>query len=127
MIKLIDQKRGLFLTVLLVLQAIGLAFGVLGLLGVGAMVATTGLPAWYLPLTVVSLVLSAATLYGIWKWKKWGVYALVASYVLSLGTTFMSSQSAQAPAGAMYGGVAVTLVIAGLWYWAIYKKWKNFK
>lgn len=128
MAKSIGGERGLFLSVLFDLSAIGFVLGAFALLSPGiSNLSYSTLPEWYRPLNYISLVISAATLYGIWMWKKWGIYLLAVGYVLSLGSTFMVYSGTEAGAVGMYGGVVGIVVMAGLWYWAIYRKWSKFK
>jgi hypothetical protein len=126
------SDRGIFLTVLLALSALGLALGVIGLFAVNALPTTAVLPGWYKMYEIASLVISAAVIYGIWNWKKWGVYLLAVGYILGLVVNFMITGSLYSSMGAaggaaQAGGIVGTLVIIGLWYWAIYRKWSLFR
>lgn len=120
--------RGLFLMILLVLGIIGIVLSAFALLSGKMAMAVMGMPSWMPAYQLLSVVVSAASLYGIWQWKKWGVYLLVALYLIQVVMDLsLSAEGVGSIKYSMYGGVIGTLVIAGLWYWAIYRKWSLFK
>src|SRR5476649_1436355 len=81
-----SKNRGVFLTILLIygiLQAILLFFS-----GFIYPITTFGLNTTAGRLTLLVSVFEfvplIVALYGIWKWKKWGVYSLVAYILISI-------------------------------------------
>jgi hypothetical protein len=111
-----EQERGGCLTVFLVLSFIGSLLGLVGtvMLSSGSnALAGTGynfvLPSWYLPVAVISIVVHLVAIYGVWTWKKWGVYLLIAEYVFSFFITLSTNGIAYA-----LGGMVVSGLI--LWY-----------
>jgi hypothetical protein len=62
-----------------------------------------------LPFYALVFLVSAISIFGIWKWKKWGVYGLTGSWVITgiLNLVFVSPT----PAPYSYTFVAVLLVI----------------
>ena len=117
------MKRGKFLTVLLVLTALLLFLGIISQI-VNLFIDLGPNPfleqsSFAIIIHTVILGLSFLSLYGLWKWKKWGVYMLVGVFIAS----FLHEYS-------VIGGIVVgnifDLLFAGLWIWAIKRKWKYF-
>jgi hypothetical protein len=83
-------ERGGCLTIFLVLVIIGEALGIIGMLLGGAAMqqqyATLGIsmPSWYTPVSIVAGILALVGAVGMWMWKRWGIYAMAASFVLTL-------------------------------------------
>ena len=79
------------------------------------------LPSWYSMYAVAGLASNVAIIIGIWMLKKWAAY-LLASYFFSKALFdyfFLQPHS-------MIGVYVTTIVGAGLWFWAIYRKWELF-
>ncbi len=119
------KNRGLFLTILLIWGIIGalLIFfsGIIyPLVGMGSHTVSL-----ILLISVLEFVSLAGALHGIWKWKKWGVYALVAYIAISLVSTLVFAVKLYG--GYAFGGIIIALLGAVLWFWAIQRKWSYFK
>ena len=90
-------------------------------------------PAWTVIYTPVIGVISIVALYGIWQWKQWGAYLLFASIAVSLfETAFLIQGYIQFPPHISKQGIVLytelnMAVEAGLWFWAVYRKWKYFE
>ncbi len=41
-------------------------------------------PAWAIYLLIVATVVNAVTAYGVWTWKRWGLYGFVASFLVAM-------------------------------------------
>ena len=67
----------------------------------------------------IILGLSLLSLYGLWKWKKWGIYMLIAVFIASFLQEYLVI-------GGIVFGHIFDLLFAGLWIWAIKRKWKYF-
>ncbi len=120
--KSVDQTRGAFLTVLIVISALSGLLSLVSSLGGNAAFMALGisLPAWYPIYLFLLNIASFVALYGVWMLKKWGVYVLATTFVLTLLNTmvFFSSQGFSLQLG--------LVIIDGLWFWAIYRKWSVF-
>ena len=79
------------------------------------------LPPWYPLYVVFSLALNIAIIIGMWKMKKWSVYLLIVYFATKIPTELFMFRPVQQVAT-----FATTLVGAGLWFWAIYRKWSLF-
>lgn len=116
-----NNKRGTFLTVLIIISAI---FSFPSIFTIGetkSIEMLTGVPVPWFPLfSLVSLVMTYASLYGMWTLKKWGVYLLIAVNVLQIGVLAYIMPE-------LLKGLWLTVVFIGLWTWAIYPRWKYFK
>ncbi len=125
--KVQTKQRGAFLTVMLVLGAIGFFESLYAFTNTNAAQITYGpnLPSWYPIYLVVALGLSVATVVGIWLWKKWGAYAIGASTVIGLFLQLFILKPIN-PNVNLFAYVGV-LISAGLWFWAISRKWQYFE
>ena len=119
-----DKKRGKFLTVLVILGVIGLIQIPYYLVNTSTLSMIYGnVPTWYPLFAVFGLVWGAATFVGIWLMKKWAVYMLIFSTILTFLIQLVVLKPIPNP-GMVY---AMTMISAGIWFWAIYRKWKVFK
>ena len=118
------KQRGKFLTVMIVFAALGVIQTPYYLVNTNALqVAYGDVPSWYPIYAVIGLCLGTAMIVGMWQMKKWAVYMLVASSVLTfLSQLFILKPAAQV-AGTTY---AMSVISAGLWFWAISRKWASF-
>ncbi len=80
------------------------------------------LPSWYPLYAVLGLASNVAIIIGMWKMKKWAVYLLIVYFVSKILVDYIYIL----PAKEMVV-FATTVVGAGLWLWAIYRKWSLFE
>jgi len=80
------------------------------------------LPSWYPLYAGLGLLSNVAIIYGMWKFKKWAVYILIAYFASKVPSELFMFQPAQQMAT-----MITTVVGAGLWFWAIKREWKYFK
>ena len=122
-----SKDRGVFLTILVIygaLQAIlvffsGIIYPIVGMgLRGGSQILLVSL------LEFIPLV---AALYGIWMWKKWGVYLLFASILITIISTFVFDLVLKVYSGYAQGVIFLDILGAALWFWAIYRKWSLFE
>jgi hypothetical protein len=73
--------RPVAITVICVLSMIGIVLSIVGL--VTAMSVFAAIAAWYPIYIVVVIVVNAASTYGLWMMKKWGLYVYTASFIIS--------------------------------------------
>lgn len=126
------KSRDLFLLIMLLINAIGILFGVINLLRVllvfGFTVSLSGYGlsnSMNLLYALLHDVILLITLIAIWKWKKWGVYSytlvsiltsLVTIYtMLKLGPSIFITQ------------IPIFLTILILTLWSIRRKWNYFE
>ncbi len=81
-------------------------------------------------LDIISTVVYAAALYGIWRWKKWGAYLIFVrlAFTMSLQIFVYHSLGWQLAVG--YTGtenLLADLSGAGLWLVAFLFTWKHFR
>ncbi|MCX6783800.1 MAG: hypothetical protein NT141_01895 [candidate division WWE3 bacterium] len=118
------KQRGKFLTFMLVLAALGIIQTPYYLINTNALQLAYGnVPSWYPIYAVLGLGLGIGMIIGMWQLKKWAVYLLVASTTLTFLSQLFILKPAQQFAGVTY---AMTIVSAGLWFWAISRKWASF-
>ena len=119
-----SKERGLFLTILIIWGIIGalLIFfsGIIyPLVGMGSDNVTL-----LLLISMLEFVSLAVALSGMWNWKKWGVYSLVAYTITSILATVLFAVKLYG--GYAIGGIVIDLLGAGLWFWALSRKWSYF-
>ena len=81
----------------------------------------SSVPSWYAIYAVLGLVSNIAIIIGMWRMKKWAVYLLMAYFASKMLVDFIYVLPAQEMVV-----FATTIVGAGLWSLAIYRKWKLF-
>jgi hypothetical protein len=117
-IDIIVKQRGKFLTLMIIFLVIGDVQIPYYLVNSNALKAVYGnLPPWYPLYVVFSLALNIAIIIGMWKMKKWSVYLLIVYFATKIPTELFMFRPVQQVAT-----FATTLVGAGLWFWAIYRK-----
>jgi hypothetical protein len=118
------KKRGFVLTALLVFYALSSISLLVDLLMGSAQYPSSVyryVPPWYNALNVVQIFMTAVSIYGIWQWKKFGVYTYIATSILSLLVAFFVFT----PGGIQFFLFA-SLILDGLFFWNLYKKWRFF-
>ena len=81
----------------------------------------SSVPSWYAIYALLGLASNIAIIIGIWRMKKWAVYLLAIYFASKL----LVDHIYVLPTQAMI--VLITSIVgAGLWFWAIYRKWKLF-
>lgn len=123
------KKRGIFLTVLVILGVIGALMiffsGIIyPITGIGL-----GSDAGKLTLfvSVLEFIPLIAALYGIWKWKKWGVYSFIVYILISIFSTFIFDILLKIYTGYAQYVILIDILEAAIWFWAISRKWSYFK
>ncbi len=100
------RQRGGCLSLYLLLAILGSVLGLVAALGAGSLNTINAqlaaensnyvpvvIPAWYVPASVALIIVTLVAIYGIFAWKKWGVYLLVAEWVLSFLVAVAGGQS----------------------------------
>jgi hypothetical protein len=117
------KERGKFLTAMLVLGAFGYLQSLYYLTNTNLVEQAYGtVPGWFPLYALISLAIGVAITVGIWMLKKWAVYLLA----FSTGMAFLTQLFILKPVQAGQLTYYMTMISAGLWFWAIYRKWKNF-
>lgn len=118
-----NKDRGKFLTIMVILAAFGYLQSLYSFANTNVVQQTYGtVPNWFPIYTVLGLLVGVVTIAGIWMWRKWAVYLLAASTTITFLMQLFVLKPIQAGQFAYY----MTIVSAGLWFWAIYRKWKFF-
>lgn len=79
------------------------------------------IPGWYPIYAVLGLMSNIAIIIGMWRMKKWAAYLLVAYFASKLLVDFMYILPEKQTMV-----FATTIIGAGLWFWAIRRKWSLF-
>jgi hypothetical protein len=114
----IRKRQGLFLTIMILFLVIGDLQIPYYLANPDTLYAIyREIPSWYAAYALVGLASNIAIIVGMWKMKKWAVYLLAAYFASKiLVDSFYILPSQQLMV------TLTTLVGAGLWAWAIYRK-----
>ena len=116
------KQRGLFLNIMILLLIIGDLQIPYYLANPDALnTVYSSIPSWYPLYAVLGLASNIAIIIGMWRMKKWAVYLLVAYFVSKVLVDVIYILPAQ-----QLPVFATTVVGAGLWFWAIYRKWSLF-
>ena len=117
-----EKQRGIFLTIMILLLVLGDIQIPYYLANPDALnTVYSNIPSWYPLYAVLGLASNIAIIIGVWRMKKWSVYLLVAYFASKLLVDFIYILPAQ-----QMVVLATTAVGAGLWFWAIYRKWELF-
>jgi len=118
----IRVNQGIFLTIMILLLVLGDLQIPYYLLHPDALKTVySSIPAWYPLYALAGLVSNIAIIIGMWRMKKWSAYLLVAYFASKILVDFIYIlPDQQLPV------FATTVVGAGLWLWAIYRKWELF-
>jgi len=117
-----EKQRGLFLNIMILLLIIGDLQIPYYLANPDALnTVYSSIPSWYPLYAVLGLASNIAIIIGIWRMKKWAAYLLVAYFVSKVLVDIIYILPAQ-----QLPVFATTAVGAGLWFWAIYRKWSLF-
>ncbi len=125
------KERGGCLTLYLVVAFVGSLLGILGAISANSAIATLTAqgvdvsqyqvyPSWYLPASIVPVLITIVGVFGVWTWKKWGVYAIIASFVISTILSIL--------VGSFVMGIVGLLISAALLWYVIFRdKWPLFE
>jgi hypothetical protein len=81
----------------------------------------SSVPWWYAIYALIGLASNIAIIIGIWRMKKWAAFLLAVYFISKIWVDSIYVLPAQEST------VFLTSIIgAGLWYWAIYRKWGSF-
>ena len=117
-----EKQTGLFLNFMILLLIIGDVQIPYYLANPDALhTVYSSIPSWYPLYAVLGLASNIAIIIGMWRMKKWAAYVLVAYFASKLLVDFIYILPAQ-----QLPVFATTGVGAGLWFWAIYRKWSLF-
>jgi len=117
-----ENQRGIFLTIMILLLVLGDIQIPHYLANPDALnTIYSNIPSWYPLYALLGLASNIAIIIGVWRMKKWSVYLLVAYFASKLLVDFIYILPAQ-----QMVVFATTAVGAGLWFWAIYRKWELF-
>ena len=81
----------------------------------------SSVPSWYAVYAVIGLASNVAIIIGMWRMRKWSVYLLTAYFPSKMLVDSMYVLPSQ-----WLTVLATTVIGAGFWFWAIYRKWSLF-
>ena len=118
------KKRGLFLNLMILSLIVGDAQIPYYVFVNPAALNTvyTTLPSWYPAYALLGLGLSISVIIGMWRMKRWAVYPLAVYFATKVLWDF-----AYTLPSAQLLVLATTIVGAGLWFWAVARKWSAFE
>jgi hypothetical protein len=117
-----SPERGGCLTIFLLVLVVFTVYGLWGAFGTKQVyqdLAAQGLipevliPDWVLPAQIALAALSLVFIYGIFTWKKWGVYGLVAAWIAGI-VIGMATPGTILPLSLLILGVEVLLLATAL-------------
>jgi len=133
----VEKERGRFLSIMIALKIIAylltfysifLLFFVVPQFEPGIVEETVGtikkefenIPSWIKFYSLVDFLLGVITVWGVLKWRKWAAYLSIALFILGIFSSFLVSVETK--------GINnfFSMAITALWFWAIFRKWKNF-
>jgi hypothetical protein len=124
--QVVKKERGVLLTILLVLGAIGILASLFTIFNTSLLLQTYGtLPNWYIPYMIAGFALGVVNLFGVWKWKKWVIYTLAVSSLVGIIMQVFFLKPVNTTTGPM--PIIHSLLSTGLWFFAIYRKWRFFE
>ena len=116
------MKKGIFLSIMILFLIIGdLQIPYYLLNSEELKTVYKEIPSWYPWYAAAGLASNAAIIVGMWKMKKWAAYLLVAYFASKILVDLMYILPEKQ---AMVS--ATTLIGAGLWFWAVRRKWNMF-
>ncbi|WP_028934348.1 hypothetical protein [Pseudonocardia spinosispora] len=116
----VKSKRGVLLSVLLVLLAIVQAWVIYRGLVVWNLLVSHGRDGWVLPLVGAALAaLALVAIVGVWFWRRWAVYLLAVVVVIGVVS--------DAWFGLASFALLIRLVLLGLLAWLIRSRWRSFR
>ena len=117
-----EKQRGIFLTIMILLLVLGDIQIPYYLANPEALnTVYSSIPSWYPLYALLGLASNIAIIIGVWWMKKWSVYLLMVYFASKVLVDFIYILPAQQMAV-----FATTAAGAGLWFWAIYRKWELF-
>ena len=112
------RSRGKFLSAMIVIWALLSIASVYKIAQPGGALDTyQTVPSWFPLYTAVSLVVTGIALVGLWLLQRWGVYLFWVTFLGTFAIEFFVLGVKEA---------AGFIVFAGLWLWAIARKWGHF-
>lgn len=117
------KNRGKFLTAMIIFDVFGKLQSLYLLINTNLVEkAYPTLPSWFYFYQAVGYIIGFTIIIGMWLFKKWAVYLLAFSTTLA----FIMQLFAFEPV--YYGQLAKFTILfsAGLYFWAILRKWKSF-
>lgn len=117
-----EKQRGIFLTIMILLLVLGDIQIPYYLANPDALnTVYSNIPSWYPLYALLGLASNIAIIIGVWRMKKWSVYLLAVYFASKVLVDFIYILPAQ-----QVVVFATTAAGAGLWFWAIYRKWELF-
>lgn len=114
------KERGAFLTAMIVIHIVGIVFS-FKLFFIDIVVLKTSLDTAK-SILLGSLFINIFSIYGIWKWRKWGVNLYIAIYTINLIYQFAVLSEPIQLLGILLGAFG-----ASIYFWAIFRKWSYFE
>lgn len=118
------KDRGKLLTVMCVISAIGAIQSLYGVINPSVFTQVYKIvPSWLVLYVLGTAAVNLGVIVGILMLKKWGVYLLFAQMGVGVLVEYLILKPAQIGPFTIFSSIAS----AALWFWVIYRKWKNFE
>ena len=116
------KKQGIFLSVMILFLVIGDLQIPYYLLNQDQLrTIYSDIPSWYPVYAIAGLLSNIAIIIGMWRMKKWAVYVLGTYFASKILVDWVYILPDKQLLVSM-----TTLVGAGLWFWAVRRKWTMF-
>ncbi len=122
-----DDRRGTYLTYLILIFAAAISFATLLLILSPSLERSLGyLPVWFDPFLMIFLLLRLIALFAIWNWRRWGVYAFFLLECLEVALGLFVFTGVFTFTVRFIVAVPSFLILLAIWYFALKAKWKQF-
>jgi len=116
------KQRGIFLNIMILLLVLGDVQIPYYLLNSEALKTVySSIPSWYALYALLGLASNVAIIVGMWRMKKWAAYLLVAYFASKVLVDFIYILPDK-----QLAVFATTAIGAGVWFWAVRRKWSMF-
>lgn len=131
-----QKDRGKLLTLVLAVMAIGLVMNIYTNINPETVKTVPGMTNpiqvgfWQQILGIISTVIGAGTLIGLWMWKKWAVYLYILGFIISLFTLAYTQRIVFTETARQEIGMATYLfpiALGAFILWVIRRKWQYFE
>ena len=116
------KQRGVFLTIMILFLIVGDIQIPYYIMNPDALKTIyREIPSWYVPYVILGLASNIAIIVGMWQMKKWSAYVLIGYFASKLAVDFVYILPQQ-----QMMVFLTTVAGAGLWLWAVRRKWSLF-
>lgn len=124
---LMNHRRGKLLTFVLIIGFLIQAYSLIFLFNWDAFqISYLEIPPWLWTYQFILTLFTIASLMGVWLLKKWAVFLSVIVAVIFLVVEFALIRNLQSLPLNLSTAISMYLIILLIWFYVIFRKWKNF-